>query len=442
VRAFASATNQTSSRKDLAPRPALRARESLEREADRAAAAAVRGQRVPSLSRTSFGSSVVQSKCAACDQGNEPCSGCAVQGKADGGAGIPDVAPRIEATRGGAPLSPELRRSFEPRFGFEFGRVRVHADGEADALSRSLGARAFTYGNDIFFRGGPLDTASARGRRLIAHELAHVVQQSSSTPGIQRQTDAEFEAAQGLDTSIADGRMVRDPGVDRQTFVASNLGGIAGCSVTFRIRRAFVGTYNIGNDAAQGVRGVYISVSATQSDACGPAARTELVQVGRETQEVGGTLETQEPSSQFRADRAGWADPAARSRGWYVDTSETATSPFASSGVFSGHGGNAARPATMHDDPGEWLATRDRGADFHTCFMSYPTARSAGIAMACLHWGYYIDAAGNIAFRPNPPVAINGPTQAANDATLRFGRMAGNRPARVDFRLRPTGAAP
>jgi outer membrane protein OmpA-like peptidoglycan-associated protein len=64
--------------------------------------------------------------------------------------------------------------------GAEFGAVRVHTDDRADQLSRMLGARAFTTGNDIFFRRGAFAPEHASGRRLIAHELVHVLQQGAA----------------------------------------------------------------------------------------------------------------------------------------------------------------------------------------------------------------------------------------------------------------------
>jgi hypothetical protein len=61
--------------------------------------------------------------------------------------------------------------------GHEFGQVRVHADAEADQLSRAVNARAFTAGQDIFFRAGAYDPTTAEGTRLLAHEAAHTVQE-------------------------------------------------------------------------------------------------------------------------------------------------------------------------------------------------------------------------------------------------------------------------
>jgi hypothetical protein len=78
----------------------------------------------------------------------------------------------------GRPLAGSERAFFEPRFGTDFGGVRVHTGAHAGDLSRGLGARAFTVGRDVAFANGQYTPHGAAGRRLLAHELAHVVQQS------------------------------------------------------------------------------------------------------------------------------------------------------------------------------------------------------------------------------------------------------------------------
>jgi hypothetical protein len=78
----------------------------------------------------------------------------------------------------GQPLDDTTRSFFESRFGHGFGRVRVHADGTAAAAARALNAAAFTLGGDIVFAAGRYVPATSSGRGLLAHELAHVVQQS------------------------------------------------------------------------------------------------------------------------------------------------------------------------------------------------------------------------------------------------------------------------
>ena len=79
----------------------------------------------------------------------------------------------------GRPIPDELRREMETRFGCDFSRVRIHQDARADDSARALGARAFTIGNDIYFQAGAFEPTRIDGRRLLAHELAHTIQQSA-----------------------------------------------------------------------------------------------------------------------------------------------------------------------------------------------------------------------------------------------------------------------
>jgi Domain of unknown function (DUF4157) len=92
---------------------------------------------------------------------------------------------------GGRELDAATRAFMEPRFGFDFSRVRVH-DGPAGAQSaRELSARAYTAGHHLVFGAGEYAPATHEGRRLIAHELAHVVQQAGAGPAIQRDVKKE-----------------------------------------------------------------------------------------------------------------------------------------------------------------------------------------------------------------------------------------------------------
>ena len=125
-------------------------------------------------------------------------------GLLDGGRVHPDVSAQIAAQRGrGAPLPDGVREHVGSAFGDSFGDVRVHADELAGALARSVQARAFTTGADIFFDPSAYDPRSAPGRELIAHELAHVVQQRGvpttgelrvSEPGDTLEREAERAA--------------------------------------------------------------------------------------------------------------------------------------------------------------------------------------------------------------------------------------------------------
>jgi hypothetical protein len=80
---------------------------------------------------------------------------------------------------GGRALPDSERRFFEPRFGVDFGAIRIHADGNAERMAHGFGARAFTFGRHIVFGSGEYRPGSEAGRRLMAHELTHTVQQGS-----------------------------------------------------------------------------------------------------------------------------------------------------------------------------------------------------------------------------------------------------------------------
>ena len=83
------------------------------------------------------------------------------------------------ARSGGQPLQPQLRMKIEDAMGTDFSGVRVHTDAKADQLNRSVQARAFTTGKDVFFKKGEYSPGNRGGQELIAHELTHVVQQNS-----------------------------------------------------------------------------------------------------------------------------------------------------------------------------------------------------------------------------------------------------------------------
>lgn len=78
----------------------------------------------------------------------------------------------------GRPLESALRQDMEQRFGHDFSRVRVHTDSAAEQSARDLNANAYTVGNNVVFGTGGFAPGSHEGRRLLAHELTHVVQQS------------------------------------------------------------------------------------------------------------------------------------------------------------------------------------------------------------------------------------------------------------------------
>ena len=165
------------------------------------------------------------------------CAGCRArrlqrEGGASGPAAAPPSVHRVLSGTG-APLDSATRAYMEPRFGHSFADVRVHADGAAAESARAVGANAYAVGRDIVFGSGLYAPGTDAGRRLLAHELAHVVQQSGSTASVQpslavgpvdapeeREADAAADAvARGGAVRLAGGAaptLRRTPGQDAQ----------------------------------------------------------------------------------------------------------------------------------------------------------------------------------------------------------------------------------
>ncbi len=97
----------------------------------------------------------------------------------EGGYLRSNISDTIQQKRGGgSPLPDTLRKDVSKRFKRNFEDVRIHTDEQADQLSRTVNARAFTIGKDIFFKRGVFSPGSSQGRETLMHELTHVVQQS------------------------------------------------------------------------------------------------------------------------------------------------------------------------------------------------------------------------------------------------------------------------
>ncbi len=168
-------------------RPALpisRPGDWAEQEADRAADRVLRGESA-GISAAPPG---VARKCAGCAEEDREAEG-EIRRKplADGplaGRAPPAVAAALAAP--GRPLDAESLAYFQPRFRTSFADVRIHDDGPADSAARAIDARAFTYGRRIAFAAGQYAPREPAGRRLLAHELAHAVQQGGEGRALQR----------------------------------------------------------------------------------------------------------------------------------------------------------------------------------------------------------------------------------------------------------------
>jgi len=119
-----------------------------------------------------------------------------------------DLESQINAIKGGGrPLAESERDYFEPRFGVDFSQLRVHTGAQAAESARVVNARAYTVGQDVVFGAGQYALGASEGRRLMAHELTHVVQQTSSVSipkgqtlveMIQRDNDNPFAPERGV----------------------------------------------------------------------------------------------------------------------------------------------------------------------------------------------------------------------------------------------------
>ena len=118
----------------------------------------------------------------------------------DGGGGGESAG--IEGLSSGHTLPLSLQREFGPRLGHDLGGVRVHHDDAADRAATSVGARAFTLGRDLVFARGEWSPHTGEGRRLLAHELVHWVQQGGHAGRIQRNLKVDARASDDKTTAI------------------------------------------------------------------------------------------------------------------------------------------------------------------------------------------------------------------------------------------------
>lgn len=166
----------------------------------------------PKINRMPSGQELPQRKCKDCDKEkqaeqekkkNEPiASEKIVQRKAQGNAPpspAKDIKQRLQRQKGkGESLPPDIQTKAETLFDTNFSNVNLHTDADAVQLSKDLQAQAFTQGPDIYFNKGKYEPGSSGGRKLLGHEMAHVVQQGAalnqgdkSQPQLLRNTNSE-----------------------------------------------------------------------------------------------------------------------------------------------------------------------------------------------------------------------------------------------------------
>ncbi|MEM6359200.1 MAG: DUF4157 domain-containing protein [Bacteroidota bacterium] len=131
----------------------------------------------------------ISMKCAKCEEEEKLQMKPSIQRSSNDGPQFASnsVAKRLNNSKGGGHVLPSsIGYEMGSKIGNDFGAVRIHTDANAIRMNRELGAKAFTHGNDVYFNSGQYNPSSSEGKRLLAHELTHVVQQGNSTNSIQR----------------------------------------------------------------------------------------------------------------------------------------------------------------------------------------------------------------------------------------------------------------
>jgi Domain of unknown function (DUF4157) len=160
-----------------------------EQEADRVAAQVMRRINAPASVQSGEDETVQREEMETKDNEARLMRSPIIQRKSsDGGiAATPNLEASINRARsGGQPMANNIREPMEQAFGADLSGVKIHANAQSDELNRSIQARAFTTGKDVFFRQGAYEPGSLGGQELLAHELTHVVQQNSEA--VQRST--------------------------------------------------------------------------------------------------------------------------------------------------------------------------------------------------------------------------------------------------------------
>jgi hypothetical protein len=204
-----------------------------------------------------------------------------VQRKRDGNgvAGDADAAVAAAATSSGSPLPSGLMRKFETSLGADLSAVRVHTGGASANAAQAVGARAYTLGNDIHFASGQYDPSSPTGEHLLAHEVAHTVQQAGIGRRAQFKLDVsspgdahELEADRAADAMVTGGRATisdASTAVHRKKTVESSgvPGGEAGASFDFAIP--------LVTDKELGPYSISVKLGGTAGVSIGPAEDKE-----------------------------------------------------------------------------------------------------------------------------------------------------------------------
>ena len=304
-------------------------------------------------------------------------------------------------TSGGHPLESGTRSFMESRFGADFTQVRVHTDATAAEAARSVGALAYTSGQQIVFGAGRYAPDTSTGRRLLAHELTHVVQQrigsaqaAQAASAISRPQDAsEHEAVAVADrvvsgqpasvTSPPDGFIQRDLGsaIGIGVGIGAGVGllglGIAALAGAFRSSRWKISQAN--TDGANYSSDVDITFNPDSTMQCDEIAFVQSVKFADAATQA--SVETI-PNYLPRRTGAGWTLDRIDQRqyGWYGYNNNG----LPGGNVSPGKAPSPLTKATLHDTPSD---TRPNSVfQFETCAICRASCVRALTARCSASW--------------------------------------------------------
>jgi|SRR6185436_14079338 len=165
------------------PKLAIGAPDDLyEKEADAMADKVMRMQ-IPEPVNFSFAKNGINRKCSECEEEETLHR---KESSNDSTLAAPPIVHDVINSSGGKSLDADTRAFMEPRFNYDFSNVKIHDDELAAKSASSINALAYTSGNNVVFNSGQYNTNSDSGKKLLAHELTHVVQQRGENKNIQR----------------------------------------------------------------------------------------------------------------------------------------------------------------------------------------------------------------------------------------------------------------
>ncbi len=371
----------------------------------------------------------IQRMCSACEEEK-------VQRKEGKGTDTTNEAPSIvsEALQStSTPLDTNTRSLMEERIGYDFSAVKIHTGSLATKSAQAINALAYTSGNSIVFNAGQYAPETPSGKRLLAHELTHVVQQNVTVHSkrVQRTTDPYYESLAGLDRGFARQSLTQDAIMGKKYFAVCGP-----YNLVFSFPKAYTGTYPYQlNGKSIEQKGIYvkIEISYSETQPSGNCTKMRIIQVIQNvTKSSQGNMQATDPDDPTRQARSGWGDPNAASRGWRIDTVNNTQDPFYSGLTHASKEGSAASPAVLWDSPSYEIAETNTGKEFRTCAVCEDASGKQWVA-GCVSWGFYTDSAGSVAFKPPEPHTNCGSLQQVEDASLRWDAIQGNTATGITF---------